>query len=144
MLALLFIIASSGVDVAPAWTLDVFKALRKEGLLVGYPDGLHSRPIPIRYEGAVATRATISHTRTILDSLAKPEAYGNADAYFRDVHSMRHWAPLLFSLEKLYLVFYPEISKMDAEIPLEQIRQLPIDALAVQFRLLAYPFAGRP
>lgn len=144
MLALLFIIASSGVEVAPPWTLDVFKALRKEGLLVGYPDGLHSRPIPIRYEGAVATHATISHVRDILTDFAKLDVQSHSDVYARDLRSIREFTQHLYSLERLYIAFHPELSKMESEIPLEQIRQLPIDALALQVRLLAYPFTRRP
>src|SRR5690349_622331 len=52
------------------WAYDALATMKKNGLLVGYPDGLFrgSRPAT-RYEMAVAIHATYMHLKNITDSL---------------------------------------------------------------------------
>lgn len=73
------------------WAYDALNTMKKDGLLVGYPDGLFrgSRPAS-RYELAVATQAVYLHLRGNLDSLASQiQSLKNAPEKTEDLDALR-------------------------------------------------------
>ena len=142
MLAIALFVSFASLDPPPGWAVTALKAMKAPGLLVGYPDGLHSRPIPTRYECAIAVGATITQARSILLELYDADI--TSPVIVRDVVWVRSWIPHLIALDNLHRAFKPELRAVEMDFPVEQIRQLPVDALALQLRLLTHPFTGRP
>lgn len=67
--AIALLTVPQGIHLAqyPWWHIELLK-MKREGLLVGYPNGFHShRYGPSRYEWAVMTNAAVTNTHNILD-----------------------------------------------------------------------------
>src|SRR5579862_4959007 len=95
------------------WAYEALARLKKDGLLVGYPDGLFrgNRPAS-RYELAVAIHATYVHLKSITDGLQAEidQLKGQGDIQSlkdaiaqlqQEVDSMKGWGADIDNLKKL-------------------------------------------
>jgi hypothetical protein len=109
----------------PKWVPDTISRLRKEGLLVGYPDGLIYRRDewkgPTRYEHAVATHASFTYLKNCVQSLRleissssfhpeRPDDYTRG--VLADLRVVLTWKPLVGDLESLAREFSKELVEM--------------------------------
>jgi len=114
------------------WAYDALETMKKNGLLVGYPDGLFrgSRPAT-RYEMAVAIHATYQHLKNITDDLkrqidALPRTGGGTtdisglqsalDALRRDVDGMKGWGEDIANLKRMASTFERELAAMGVDV----------------------------
>jgi len=112
------------------WAYEALARLKKDGLLVGYPDGLFrgNRPAS-RYELAVAIHATYVHLKSITDGLqAEIDALKNtpatdlqplkdAIAQLQDeVNNMKGWGADIDNLKKLADQFQKELASLGVDV----------------------------
>ena len=73
------------------WAYEALARLKKDGLLVGYPDGLFRGPRPAsRYELAVAIHAVYTNLRNVTDGLqSQVDALKNAGDSKADIQALR-------------------------------------------------------
>jgi hypothetical protein len=113
------------------WAYDALATMKKNGLLVGYPDGLFRGPRPAtRYEMAVAIHATYMHLKNITDQLAEqikniptgggqfdPTALQNQLNQLRaDVDGMKGWGEDIANLKRMASTFEKELASMGVDI----------------------------
>lgn len=138
----------------PEWVPTVIGNLKKEGLLVGYPDGLGYRRIEgaNRYEYAVATHATYRYLQDSVGALrdeltssrfrpSKPDQF--TKAVIEDLALMSAWNPLVKDIERLAVEFTPEL--LELEVPkgfAEEVRQLKVSL--AKLLSSSKPFADVP
>jgi len=111
------------------WAYEALARLKKDGLLVGYPDGLFrgNRPAS-RYELAVAIHATYVHLKSItdglqseLDGLKQPnadiQAIKDAIAQLQsEVDGMKGWGADIDNLKKLADQFQKELASLGVDV----------------------------
>jgi hypothetical protein len=113
------------------WAYEALARLKKDGLLVGYPDGLFrgSRPAS-RYELAVAIHATYVHLKSITDGLQaeidqlKQQLNGvdiqslkDAIAQLQDeVNGMKGWGADIDNLKQLADQFKKELASLGVDV----------------------------
>jgi len=114
------------------WAYEALARMKKDGLLVGYPDGLYrgNRPAS-RYELAVAVHATYTHLKNITDGLQaqiddlKAHAPGPANLddirnalqqLQNDVNNMKGWGADIDNLKKMAATFEKELASMGVDI----------------------------
>jgi len=112
------------------WAYEALARMKKDGLLVGYPDGLYrgNRPAS-RYELAVAVHATYTHLKNITDGLQsqideiKGRPSGNDQALKdalaalqADVNNMKGWGADIENLKKMAATFEKELASMGVDI----------------------------
>ncbi len=113
------------------WAYDALETMKKNGLLVGYPDGLFrgSRPAT-RYEMAVAIHATYQHLKNITDDLQKQidalkdggVKYDDTDlrnqlkALQADVAGMKGWGDDIANLKRMASTFEKELASMGVDM----------------------------
>jgi len=112
------------------WAYEALARLKKDGLLVGYPDGLFrgNRPAS-RYELAVAIHATYVHLKSITDGLqAEIDQLKNAgtvdlqplkDAIAQlqdEVNNMKGWGSDIDNLKKLADQFQKELASLGVDV----------------------------
>jgi len=113
------------------WAYEALARLKKDGLLVGYPDGLFrgNRPAS-RYELAVAIHATYVHLKSITDGLqaeidqikngdmaGQIQALKDAVAQLQDeVNSMKGWGADIDNLKKLADQFQKELASLGVDV----------------------------
>lgn len=114
------------------WAYDALETMKKNGLLVGYPDGLFrgSRPAT-RYEMAVAIHATYQHLKNITDDLQKQidalkgqgggtyndtELRNQLNALKNDVAGMKGWGDDIANLKKMASTFEKELASMGVDM----------------------------
>jgi hypothetical protein len=112
------------------WAFEALARLKKDGLLVGYPDGLFrgNRPAS-RYELAVAIHATYTHLKNITDGLqsqidelkARPQVdltdIRAAIAQLQsDVNNMKGWGADIDNLKKLADQFQKELASLGVDV----------------------------
>jgi hypothetical protein len=117
------------------WAYEALETMKKNGLLVGYPDGLFRGPRPAtRYEMAVAIHATYMHLKNITDNLqsqidALKDQVGKGggtfdpsslqaqiDALKNDVNGMKGWGDDIANLKKMADTFQKELASMGVDI----------------------------
>jgi hypothetical protein len=124
------------------WAYEALARMRREGLLVGYPDGLFRGGRPAtRYEMAVAIHATYSHLKNITDQLDRRiaalegqpgqtgvvtrqefDALSQAVQALRaDVDRMRGWGDDITALRRMADEFQRELAQMGVDV--NQMRQ---------------------
>jgi S-layer homology domain len=113
------------------WAYDALETMKKNGLLVGYPDGLFrgSRPAT-RYEMAVAIHATYQHLKNITDELANQiknintggsptdltEINNQLKQLRSDVDGMKGWGDDIANLKRMAATFEKELASMGVDI----------------------------
>jgi hypothetical protein len=113
------------------WAYEALARMKKDGLLVGYPDGLFrgNRPAS-RYELAVAVHATYTHLKNITDGLqaqidelkkgnngADLQALRDALTQLQnDVNNMKGWGADIDNLKKMAATFEKELASMGVDI----------------------------
>ncbi len=113
------------------WAYEALARLKKDGLLVGYPDGLFrgNRPAS-RYELAVAIHATYVHLKSITDGLqaeidqikngdmaGQIQALKDAVAQLQDeVNGMKGWGADIDNLKKLADQFQKELASLGVDV----------------------------
>jgi len=113
------------------WAYEALARLKKDGLLVGYPDGLFrgNRPAS-RYELAVAIHAAYVHLKSITDGLqAEIDALNankqnvdlqplkDAIAQLQDeVNNMKGWGQDIANLQKLADQFQKELASLGVDV----------------------------
>jgi predicted porin len=112
------------------WAYEALARLKKDGLLVGYPDGLFrgNRPAS-RYELAVAIHATYTHLKSITDGLqsqidalkgGRPDdvqALRDAIAQLQnDVNNMKGWGADIDNLKRLADQFQKELASLGVDV----------------------------
>lgn len=116
------------------WAYEALANMKRNGLLVGYPDGLFRGGRPAtRYEMAVAIHATYQHLKNITDGLQSqidelkknsggstgPDNSGLKDALEalqRDVNSMKGWGDDIANLKRMASTFEKELASMGVDI----------------------------
>jgi hypothetical protein len=117
------------------WAYEALKNMKKDGLLVGYPDGLFRGGRPAsRYELAVAVHATYQRLKGITDGLdaqikalsasldgkadkADLQALRDALATLQnDVNGMKPWGDDIANLKKLASTFEKEIASLGVDV----------------------------
>ena len=113
------------------WAYEALGNMKKNGLLVGYPDGLFRGGRPAtRYEMAVAIHATYQHLKNITDGLQsqidelknRPQGESTKDlrdaltALQNDVNSMKGWGDDIANLKKMASTFEKELASMGVDI----------------------------
>ena len=115
------------------WAYEALSNMKRNGLLVGYPDGLFRGGRPAtRYEMAVAIHATYQHLKNITDGLqsqidelkARPTGGGNTgepwkdalEALQRDVNSMKGWGDDIANLKRMAATFEKELASMGVDV----------------------------
>jgi hypothetical protein len=113
------------------WAYEALARLKKDGLLVGYPDGLFrgNRPAS-RYELAVAIHATYVHLKSITDGLqteidqlkandvsGQIQSLKDAIAQLQDeVNGMKGWGADIDNLKKLADQFQKELASLGVDV----------------------------
>jgi hypothetical protein len=111
------------------WAYEALARLKKDGLLVGYPDGLFrgNRPAS-RYELAVAIHATYVHLKSITDGLQAEidalkggggdlQALKDAVAQLQqEVDGMKGWGADIDNLKKLADQFQKELASLGVDV----------------------------
>jgi predicted porin len=111
------------------WAFEALARMKREGLLMGYPDGLWrgNRPAT-RYEMAVAIHATYVHLKGITEDLQRQidalKGAGGDDgpmkaaleALRRDVDGMKGWGDSINSLQKMASTFEKELAAMGVDV----------------------------
>lgn len=112
------------------WAYEALARMKKDGLLVGYPDGLFrgNRPAS-RYELAVAVHATYVHLKNITDGLqsqidelkgrGSPDIQSLKDAITQlqnDVNNMKGWGADIDNLKKLADQFQKELASLGVDV----------------------------
>ncbi|MBS1717687.1 MAG: S-layer homology domain-containing protein [Armatimonadetes bacterium] len=117
------------------WAYEALARMKKEGLLIGYPDGLFRGPRPAtRYELAVACHAVYVALKNVVDGMdaslkameAKSSTPGGSadmdsmksaiDALKSDVASMKGWGDDISALKKMTSSFEKELSGMGVDV----------------------------
>lgn len=95
-------------SINPEWVEPILTAMKKEGLLVGYPDGLiHPRRPPTRWEYSVTTYATFMHLGNIHAEFLKQEV-----AHPEDSKAIQTWPALIDDLRRLFVEYRQELTAM--------------------------------
>lgn len=117
------------------WAYEALERMKREGLLVGYPDGLFrgNRPAS-RYELAVAIHATYAHLKGLIDGINaqieelknKPgedtQALRDALAQLQaDVNNMKSWGDDIANLKRMAAMFEKELASMGVNV--DQMKQ---------------------
>jgi hypothetical protein len=116
------------------WAYEALARMKKEGLLVGYPDGLFrgNRPAS-RYELAVAIHATYAHLKGITDSLQNQinelkgmgggatkaevdELRKALEALQNDVNNMKGWGDDIAALKRMAATFEKELAALGVDV----------------------------
>jgi len=110
------------------WAYEALARMKKDGLLVGYPDGLFrgNRPAS-RYELAVAVHATYVHLKNITDGLqdqinAIKGGTGDSGLAARvtqlenDVNNMKGWGADIENLKRLADQFQKELASLGVDV----------------------------
>jgi hypothetical protein len=112
------------------WAYEALARLKKDGLLVGYPDGLFrgNRPAS-RYELAVAIHATYTHLKNITDGLQSqidelkshqaPDLTDIRNAIQQlqnDVNNMKGWGDDIANLKRLADQFQKELASLGVDV----------------------------
>lgn len=114
------------------WAYEALANMKRNGLLVGYPDGLFRGGRPAtRYEMAVAIHATYQHLKNITDGLQtqinelkrpggepvnlKP-IQDALEALQRDVNSMKGWGDDIANLKRMAATFEKELASMGVDV----------------------------
>lgn len=110
------------------WAYEALARMKKDGLLVGYPDGLFrgNRPAS-RYELAVAVHATYVHLKNITDGLQqqidelknRPGAVNNSDLLQQlqnDVNNMKGWGADIENLKRLVDQLQKELASLGVDV----------------------------
>ncbi len=111
------------------WAYEALANMKKNGLLVGYPDGLFRGPRPAtRYEMAVAIHATYQYLKNITDNLAAEIAKLGKDGYDHkgledalkalqaDVAAMKGWGDDIANLKKMAATFEKELASLGVDV----------------------------
>jgi hypothetical protein len=114
------------------WAYDALARMKREGLLVGYPDGLFRGGRPAsRYELAVAVHATYDRLRGLVDGLQKQidelrgrpgtdvdvsEIRAQLKALSDEVARMRAWQQEIETLRKLATTFEKELAALGVDV----------------------------
>ena len=112
------------------WAYEALANMKKNGLLVGYPDGLFRGPRPAtRYEMAVAIHATYQYLKNITDNLnteieaikskSGPDMTGireALDALKADVAAMKGWGDDIANLKKMAATFEKELASLGVDV----------------------------
>jgi hypothetical protein len=113
------------------WAYEALANMKRNGLLVGYPDGLFRGGRPAtRYEMAVAIHATYQHLKNItdglqsqIDDLKKPGSPVDLgpirdalEALQRDVNSMKGWGDDINNLKRMAATFEKELASMGVDV----------------------------
>jgi hypothetical protein len=117
------------------WAYQALQQMKKDGLLVGYPDGLFRGPRPAsRYELAVAVHATYERLKQLTDGLDtqikalsanldgktdKTDLQALRDALTslqNDVNGMKPWGDDIANLKKLTDTFEKEIASLGVDV----------------------------
>ncbi len=138
----------------PEWVPSTVGRLKKEGLLVGYPDGLGYTRIAgaNRYEYAVATHASFCYLQNSLvalrEDLTSPKFRPSTPNQFskavnEDIAIMSTWKPLVSDIERLAVEFAPELLELKVPAGLAQeVRKL--NATLSKVLSSAKPFTDVP
>lgn len=121
------------------WAYEALARMKREGLLVGYPDGLFrgNRPAS-RYEMAVAIHATYAHLKGLIDGInsqieelkgmkggasdAEMQAMRDAlSALQNDVNNMKSWGDDIANLKKMASMFEKELASLGVNV--DQMKQ---------------------
>jgi len=112
------------------WAYEALARMKKDGLLVGYPDGLFrgNRPAS-RYELAVAVHATYVHLKSITDGLQseidelknRPQVdiqplKDAIQALQDEVNNMKGWGADIDNLKKLADQFQKELASLGVDV----------------------------
>jgi len=112
------------------WAYEALSRMKKDGLLVGYPDGLFrgNRPAS-RYELAVAVHATYVHLKSITDGLQseidelknRPQVdiqplKDAIQALQDEVNNMKGWGADIDNLKKLADQFQKELASLGVDV----------------------------
>ena len=115
------------------WAYEALARLKKDGLLVGYPDGLFRGPRPAsRYELAVAVHACYTNLRNVTDGLqSQIDALKNntelqalkdqVAALQNEVNAMKGYGDDIAALKKLTDTFQNELHALGADV--DQIKK---------------------
>jgi len=115
------------------WAYEALARLKKDGLLVGYPDGLFRGPRPAsRYELAVAVHACYTNLRNVTDGLqSQIDALKNntelqslkdqLTALQSEVNAMKGYGDDIAALKKLTDTFQNELHALGADV--DQIKK---------------------
>lgn len=112
------------------WAYEALANMKKNGLLVGYPDGLFRGGRPAtRYEMAVAIHATYQYLKNITDGLAgeiakmgKGEPYNDTAikdalaALQRDMAAMKGWGDDIANLKRMAATFEKELASLGVDV----------------------------
>jgi hypothetical protein len=110
------------------WAYEALARLKKDGLLVGYPDGLFRGPRPAsRYELAVAIHACYTNLRNVTDGLQSQidALKNNADlqalkdqvaALQAEVNAMKGYGDDIAALKKLTDTFQSELHALGVDV----------------------------
>lgn len=117
------------------WAYEALERMKREGLLVGYPDGLFrgNRPAS-RYEMAVAIHATYAHLKGLIDGInaqiEELKGMGGGDngslrdalaQLQADVNNMKSWGDDIANLKKMAAAFEKELASMGVNV--DQMKQ---------------------
>jgi hypothetical protein len=120
-----------------AWIEPAFVRLKGDGLLVGYPDGLHGRRSLTPSEIAVSIKATCERLANILDwvdreldgltqtggDLVSPDLAAKTEALLADLSGMTVWQTDADLLRRLLIRFSVEVQKLGGDVP-EMLREV--------------------
>lgn len=112
------------------WAYEALANMKKNGLLVGYPDGLFRGPRPAtRYEMAVAIHATYQYLKNITDNLNAEIEKLKGDKGFdgsglreaiealqKDVAAMKGWGDDIANLKKMAATFEKELASLGVDV----------------------------
>lgn len=113
------------------WAYEALENMKREGLLVGYPDGLYRGGRPAtRYEMAVAIYATYTHLKGITDNLQRqidglPKGGNTGDNsevmkaiadLKSQVDAMKGWGDSINDLKRMASTFEKELAAMGVDV----------------------------
>lgn len=112
------------------WAYEALANMKKNGLLVGYPDGLFRGARPAtRYEMAVAIHATYQYLKNITDGLSSqieelkgkqgPDMSGireALEALQKDVAAMKGWGDDIANLKRMAATFEKELASLGVDV----------------------------
>lgn len=112
------------------WAFEALARMKKDGLLMGYPDGLFRGGRPAtRYEMAVAIHATYVYLRNLIDDhevrIKKLEGMGPGtddswkaavDALKNDIAGMKGWGDSIADLKRMAATFEKELAAQGVDI----------------------------